>query len=68
MLSHLLQAKLVWMPSVCYIPKYNLQNCVYLCLVPFLLHRIPNLLAYVAAFFVTSVCLLLSVRGREVRA
>ena len=41
------------MPSVCYIPDYYLQNCVYLYFVPFLLHRIGNLLAYVAAFFVT---------------
>ena len=31
-----------------FIPNYYLQNCGYL--VPFLLHRIGNLLAYVAAF------------------
>ena len=39
-------------------------NCVYLYLLPILLHRIGNLLAYVAASFVTSVCRLLRVRGQ----
>ena len=34
------------MPSFCYIPNDDLQNWVYLCL----LHRICNLLAYVAVF------------------
>ena len=38
-------------------------NCVYLYLVPFLLYGIGKLLAYVAAFFVTSVCRPLSLRG-----
>ena len=46
--------------------KLYLQNSVYLYLVPLLLHRIGNLLAYVAALFATSVCRLLSVLGREV--
>ena len=45
-----------------------MQNCAYLYLVPLLLHGIGNLLAFVAALFVTSVCPLLSVRGREGRA
>ena len=39
MLCDLLHAKLVWMPSVCHIPNYYLQNCVYLYLVPHLLIR-----------------------------
>ena len=55
-LFDLLHVKLVCMPSVCYIPNYYLQNCVYFYFVPFLLNRIGNLLAYVAALFVTSVC------------
>ena len=38
------------------------------CLVPILLHRIGNLLAYVAALYVSSICLLLSVRGPEGKA
>ena len=64
MLCDLLHAKLVWwMPSVFYIPKDHLQNCVYLYLVSVLLNRIDNLLAFVAALFVTSVCRWLSVRG-----
>ena len=33
-LCNLLHAKLVWMPSVCYIPNYYLLNCVYLYLEP----------------------------------
>ena len=37
------------MPSVCYNPNYYLQNCVYLYLVPILLNRIGNLLAYVVS-------------------
>ena len=48
------------MSSVCYVPNYYLQNCVYLYLVPLLLPRIVNLAAYLAALFVTSVCWLLS--------
>ena len=63
MLCDLLHAKLVWMPSVFYIPNYYLQNCVYLYFVPLLLNGIGNLLAYVAALFVTRVCRWLSVRG-----
>ena len=59
----LLHAKLVWMPSVLYIPNYFLQNLVYLYLVALLLNGIDNLLAYVTALFVTSVCPLLSLRG-----
>ena len=43
-----------------------MQNCVCSYFVPLLLHRIGNLLAYVAALFVTSFCRLLTVRGREV--
>ena len=39
--------------SVCYIPSYYLQNCLYL--VPLLLNGIGYLLAYVAVLFVTSV-------------
>ena len=66
MLSNLMHAKLAWMPSVRYIPNYNQSNYGYLYLVPFLLHRIGILLAYVAALFVTSVCQLFSVRGRAV--
>ena len=62
MLSDLLHANLVWMPSVCYIPNYYLQDSVYLYLVPFLLNRIGYFLTYVAALFVTSVCRLLSSR------
>ena len=62
MLSNLLYAKLVLIPSVCYIPNFYLQNCVYFSLVPFLLYGIGNLLEYVAAFL-TSAC----VRGREGR-
>ena len=41
------------MHSVFLVPNYYLQNCVYLYLVPLLLHGIGNLLAYVAALFVT---------------
>ena len=63
-----LHAKLVWMPSVCYIPNYYLQSWVYLFFAPLLLHVIEILLAYVAALFVTCVCRLLSVRAREGRA
>ena len=62
MLSDLVHAKLVWMPSVCYIPNYYMLNCVYLYLVPLLLNGIDNLL-YAAALFVNSVCRCLSVRG-----
>ena len=40
----------------------------HLCLVRLLLHRIGNLLEYVAVLYLTSVCRLLSVRGREGRA
>ena len=47
------------MPSVCYVPNYYWQSCVYLYLVPLLLNRIGNLLAHVAALIVTSVCRLL---------
>ena len=64
MLSNFFPSKLVWMPSVCYIPNYYMQICVYLYLVPFSLHRIGNFLAYIAALFVASVCRLLSVFGR----
>ena len=64
----LLLAKLVRMPLACYILNNYLQSSVYLCLVPLLLHGIGNLLAYVAVLFVTKVCLLLSVCGREGRA
>ena len=56
-------ANLVWLPSVFYIPNYYLQHCVYLYLVPFLLNGIGNLLAYVAALFVTTVSWLLSLRS-----
>ena len=63
MFCELLHAKLVWMPSVCFIPIYYLQSWVYLYLVPLLLNRFDNLLAYVAALFMTSVFLLLSLRG-----
>ena len=63
MLSNLLHAKLVWMPSICYNSNYYLQNSVYFYLVPFLLLSIANLLAYVAALFVTSVCRLLDSNG-----
>ena len=49
--------------SVYYFPKNYLPNCVYLYLVPLLLHRSGNLFAYVA-LFVTSGCRSLSFRGR----
>ena len=68
MLSNLLHAKLAWMPSVYYIPNCYMQKCVYFYLVTLLLNRIGDLLAYVAAIFVTSVCRFLTVRGREGRA
>ena len=42
------------MPSVCYIPIYYMQNCVYLYLVPLLLHRIDNLSADRVALCVAS--------------
>ena len=58
MLCDLLDANLVWMPSVSYITKL----CLFV-FVPLLLNGIGNLLAYVAALFVTSVCRWLSVRG-----
>ena len=48
--------------------KLLLANCVYLYLVPFLPNCIGNLLAYVAALFVTSVWRWLKVRGGVVRA
>ena len=54
MLCELLHGKLTWMPSVCYIPSYYLQNCVYLYFVPPLLNRVGSLLAEVAALFGTS--------------
>ena len=60
MRSNLLYAKLVWMPSVCYIPSYYIQSYVYSYLVPLLLHRIGNLFALVAVLFVFRVCRLLS--------
>ena len=64
MYSNFLLAKLVWMPSVCYIPNYYLQICVCFYLVPFLLHRVGSLLSYVAALFVTSFCRLVGVRSK----
>ena len=63
MLYNLLHAKLVLMPSVCYIRNYYLENSVYLYWVPFLLNRIGRLIAYVDALFVTSVCRFLSLCG-----
>ena len=42
--------------SVYYNPNYYLQSWVYLYLMRFLLNGTGNLLAYVAALFVTSVC------------
>ena len=65
MLSILLHAKLVWMPSVCYILNYYMQNFVYLYLVLLLPHRFAMLLALVAASFETSACRLLRIRGRR---
>ena len=50
MFLNLLLAKLVWMPSVFYNPNCYLQSCAYFYFVPFSLHRIGNLLAYVTAF------------------
>ena len=61
MLSNLLHNKLVWVPSVFYIPNYYLLSCVYLFLVPLLLHRIFNLLEYKAALF--EQCLLIVKRS-----
>ena len=55
MISDLLHAKLVWMPSGCYIPNYHLQNIDYLYLVSISLNGIGNLLAFVAVLFVTNV-------------
>ena len=43
-------------------------NCVYFYLVPLSLHCIGNLLAYVAALFVTTAGRVLSVRGLAGRA
>ena len=63
MRCYLLHAKLLWMPSVCEVPNYYWQNCVYLNFLLLLLNGIGNLLAYVAGLFVTSVCRWLSVRG-----
>ena len=63
MLCDFSHAKLVWMPSVCYFPNYYLQIVVYLYLVPLMLNGIGNILAYVAALFVTSICRWLGVRG-----
>ena len=50
--------------SLLYSKLFFLRNCVYLYLLPILLHRIGNSLAYVAALFVTSVCRLIRARGR----
>ena len=47
--------KLVWIPSVYYIPNYYLQNCVSLCI----------LLAFVAVLLVTTFCRRLSVRETQ---
>ena len=66
--SNFLHTKLECMPSVFHNLKVYMRSCVYLYLLPLLLHSIGNLLAYVAALLVTSVCRLLSVRGREGRA
>ena len=49
------------------LPNYYMPNCVYLYLLPLLLHIIDTLLAYVADLFVTSVCGLLRVRGQGVK-
>ena len=51
MLSILLLTKLAWLPSVCCITNYYMLNCVPLYLLPFFLHSIGNLLAYVVALF-----------------
>ena len=59
----LLHAMLVWMPSVRYIPNYYLQNWVYLYFVLFLANSVGNLLAYIAALIVNSVCRFLVLRG-----
>ena len=67
MLSNLLHAKLAWMPSVCLISNCYMQKCVHFYLVTLLLNRIGDLLAYVAAMFVTSVCRFLFVAEREGR-
>ena len=68
MISYLFYSKLVWMLPACYIPKYYLQSCVYLYLVPILPHRIGNLLAYIAALFVAKFCNLSTVRGEDARS
>ena len=49
--------------SVYYFPNNYMPNCVYLYLVPLLLHRSGNLFASVA-LFVTSGCRLCSFRSR----
>ena len=69
MLSNLLHTRLAWVTSVYHIPNYYLQSRVYLYLVPLLLHRISNLLKFIAALF--DKCLLIVKRswprGRDVR-
>ena len=57
MLSDLILAKLVWMPSVFVTPNCYMHNFFYLYLVPLLLNSISKLLAYVAALFVNTVFL-----------
>ena len=51
--------------SLLYSKKLLAKLFFFLYLVSLLLHGVGNLLAFVAALFVTSVCQLLSVRGRK---
>ena len=55
------------MPSVCYTTSYCMQNCVSEYLVPVLLHRIDNFLAYVAALIVACVSKMSRTRGADKR-
>ena len=63
-LYNFLHAKFVWMLSFV---KFQLQNCVFLYLLSFLLHRIGNFSAYLAALFVASVSKLSRARSADAR-
>ena len=63
----LVHFQLVWIPSVCYIQNYYMLGCVYLYFMPLFLHRLGNLLAYVAALFVASLSKLSTARGTDAR-
>ena len=60
------QANLAPMPSVCCIPNYYLQNCVYLYLVPLLMHLNDNFLVYVCSCCYVMLVNCLGVVGADV--